>query len=60
VWRDHLKVPAVKGGDLVQVEPWLAQAVDTTVHAVTVGGGPALLARAGEDAVGEDTAAACG
>ena len=30
-WRDHLKVPAVKGGDLVQVEP-LGERYHASIH----------------------------
>ena len=30
-WRDHLKVPAIKGGDLVQVEP-LGERYHTCIH----------------------------
>ena len=30
-WRDHLKVPAVKGGDLMQVEP-LGERYHTCIH----------------------------
>ena len=30
-WRDHLKIPAVKGGDLVQVEP-LGERYHTCIH----------------------------
>jgi len=30
-WRDHLKVPPVKGGDLVQVEP-LGEHYHASIH----------------------------